>query len=273
MRLQKNFLIIIAFLLLSSYCLAAEIEDTTPIQSIKATVTLSGEGEITGNLQGRNAEIRLFSFRENNNQEILNQQETLSINGRTIYATREQDGQGNNYAVFRVNETGAFTYKIEAMIETNYQPGNLQEYDLSNKITQFAEFTAPTEKVESTSETIRTIALNNFDSNSWLQTIRDVTNWVHGYVTYDKSYYPAIKSAIETLDERRGTCDEFSILAAAMLRARGIPVRFASGVSYGEGSWGNHAWIDAFNPESGWIAIDPTFGEAGLIDGTHFFIG
>jgi hypothetical protein len=269
----KQKAVAVAFLLLIGYCCAVEIEDTTPIQSVKATVTLSGGGEITGDLQGMNAEIRLFSFMENSNQEILSQQETLSINGRTIYAAREQDGQGNNYAVFAVNETGAFTYKIEALVETNYLPLDLQEYDLSNKISQFAEFVAPTEKVESNSEQIRTIALNNFDSNSWLQTVRDVTSWVHGYVTYDKSYYPAIKSAVETLDERRGTCDEFSVLAAAMLRARGIPVRFASGVSFGEGSWENHAWIEAFNPESGWIAIDPTFGEAGLIDGAHFFIG
>ncbi|MBN2067259.1 MAG: transglutaminase family protein [Candidatus Diapherotrites archaeon] len=265
--------IVIALLFLALCSSASAIENSTTIQSVKAEIAITGSGEITGDLQGRTAAFKVISFSETPNQRLLSLDESLEINGKTISAQKEQDQYGNRYAVFNIGETGSFTYRQKALIETNQVLTRLEEYDLSEKIGQHSEYMQPTEKVESNSEEIRTIALNSFDSNSWLETARGVTEWVNGYLTYDLSYYPGIYSAIETLESKRGTCDEFAILAAAMLRAREIPVKFVSGITYGEQQWANHSWIEAFNPESGWKPIDPTYGEAGIVDGTHFYMG
>jgi len=264
--------LITAMLLLFCSNIAA-IENPVTVQSVKAEIVITGNGEITGNLGSREAIFKVISFSETENQKVLSLDERLEINGKTIRGERGQDKYGNSYAVFKINETGRFTYRQEALIETNYALANLQEYDLSKKIEQHNEYTLPTEKVESNREAIRTIALNKFDSNSWLQTVRDVTEWAHNYLTYDLSYYPETYSAIETVENRRGTCDEFAILAASMLRVKEIPVRFVSGITYGQQQWANHAWIEAFNPESGWVPIDSTYGEAGIVDGTHFYMG
>ena len=75
------------------------------------------------------------------------------------------------------------------------------------------------------------------------------------------------------LKERKGVCDEFSNLGAAILRARGIPTRMVIGVTFDGINWGNHAWIEVLQPDLGWIPSDPTFREAGYVDGTHIKMG
>lgn len=45
-----------------------------------------------------------------------------------------------------------------------------------------------------------------------------------------------------------------------MARANNIPVRLIVGQGYGEGSYGNHAWNQAYiSSLGGWINIDTTF--------------
>ena len=41
------------------------------------------------------------------------------------------------------------------------------------------------------------------------------------------------------------------------------------GSAYAGKDWGEHGWLQAYGPNSGWIDIDPTYGEAGVVDGTH----
>ncbi len=254
-------------------CSTAEIENPVTVQSVKAKITVAGSGEITGQLHNGEVKLELLSFNETTSQRIVSLQETLSINGKPVKASRQQDEYGNKYAVFTVRETGRISYKIEAVIETDYSANNLQDSNLNTPIKEHADYLDATENVESNDERIRTIALNTFSSSSWLETLREVTDWTHGYITYDSAYYPDTYSALQTLESKRGVCDEFAALAAAMLRAKQIPTRFAAGVVYSGEGWGNHAWVEAFNPKSGWIAADPTYGEATIVDGTHFYRG
>ena len=68
-----------------------------------------------------------------------------------------------------------------------------------------------------------------------------------------------------------GVCQDFSHLAIAMCRARGIPARYVSGYMFtvsdatGEDLVGGdvvrvqtHAWFEAAVPNVGWVALDPT---------------
>ncbi len=269
----------IAIFIFLIFCLNAfglEIENSTRVQSATVMITIEGNGTISGNLQGREADIEVLSFRDGYGQRVLSLSEILEINGKKINAVEKEDEWENHYALFKVGETGDFSYKIEALIETNSTPPMLEDFDISQKINEFEEFSQPSENIESNHESIRTFAFNTFDSNSWLETIVGVTQWTYDNVEYDLGYFPETYSAISTLRERKGVCDEFAVLSAAMLRAKGIPTRVVIGLSFNpkEGQqWNNHAWLQAFNPNTGWVSLDPTFGEAGTVDGTHITRG
>ncbi|MCL5734895.1 MAG: DUF3488 and transglutaminase-like domain-containing protein [Actinobacteria bacterium] len=69
-------------------------------------------------------------------------------------------------------------------------------------------------------------------------------------------------------DNRMGYCQHFSGAMALLLRFNGIPARVAVGFATGQLERGTyvvttnnaHAWVEAFFPEVGWVAFDPTPG-------------
>ncbi len=272
----KTVIGLFIFLIFCSSAFGIEIENSSTVQSVTAKITIEGTGTIAGNLQGKEAEIEVLSFNKGYGQKVLTLSEILEINGKTINGIGKKDELGNRYALFKIGETGNFSYKIEALIETDAMPPVIEDFDLSHEITEFEEFLQPSENIESNHESIRTFAFNTFDNSSWLETLVEITQWTYDNIEYDLSYFPETYSAVSTLKERKGVCDEFAVLAASMLRAKGIPVKVATGLSFNpkEGQkWNNHAWLQAFNPNSGWISLDPTFGEAGTVDGTHIVRG
>ena len=61
---------------------------------------------------------------------------------------------------------------------------------------------------------------------------------------------------------RAGVCQDFTHLALALLRLRGIPCRYVSGYLHvprvrAEGAQ-SHAWIEFHAPSLGWVPFDPT---------------
>ena len=66
-------------------------------------------------------------------------------------------------------------------------------------------------------------------------------------------------SAAQVLDQRRGDCNEHTILYVALARAAGIPARTAAGLLYAGGRFYYHAWAEVYLGD--WVAVDPTFGQ------------
>ena len=261
-----------ALLLLASACTAQEFPFPSTVQEIDARVVLSSGGTISGNLRGP-IKLKVLSFQNTAEQEITQIKQTLEINGKNVEAKTESDDYGNRYAVFEVNEKGSFTYKIEAMVHKKVRARGLKDFNLGQGITEFEEYTNGTKYIESDDAGMRTLALNRFPQDSWLETVAEVIDWTHKYVTYDKSYFPEVYSAKETYENKRGTCDEFAVLSAAMLRAKGIPTRVIVGPVFSAQEWNFHGWLEAYNPNAGWVPIDSTYGEAGLVDATHIEMG
>jgi hypothetical protein len=68
--------------------------------------------------------------------------------------------------------------------------------------------------------------------------------------------------------KKAGHCEYFATALAVMLRTRGVPARLVAG--YLPGEWNSsqhyflvrqsdaHAWVEAFDPEKGWIVFDPS---------------
>ncbi len=77
--------------------------------------------------------------------------------------------------------------------------------------------------------------------------------------------------ALYSLETGKGNCQNYSHLAAALMRSVGIPVRIVNGVSLKkafnieageyvhtfEMAQGRHAWIEVYFADNGWIPFDP----------------
>jgi hypothetical protein len=97
-----------------------------------------------------------------------------------------------------------------------------------------------------------------------------LSRWLYDNIEKDISV--TIPSAIEVLSLRKGDCNEHTVLYVALARSLGIPAKFNIGLLYLKGRFYYHAWPSVYasrdSGESGWLAIDPTFGQE-VADATH----
>lgn len=98
-----------------------------------------------------------------------------------------------------------------------------------------------------------------------LEVAQQIYYWIANNVTYDTFKAQQVSGKLmrnyipepdETLSTKKGICYDFASLAAAMLRANGIPCKLIKGdVNTGDGSNVYHAWNLFYTAESGWIAV------------------
>lgn len=112
----------------------------------------------------------------------------------------------------------------------------------------------------------------NGDTIGLLVAATALVNSKVAYVIRDEA---GVYTPEETLEHARGSCRDVAVLLIALLRARGIAARFASGYLVqltDEGMIPDeprgvdrdvvdlHAWCEAFVPGAGWIGLDATSG-------------
>ena len=97
-----------------------------------------------------------------------------------------------------------------------------------------------------------------------LEIIDRVVNWT--YENLEKRPTMSVPSAVDVLETKVGDCNEHAVLAAALLRAAGVPTRVAVGVLYYDGRFYYHAWLEAYWGR--WLAVDPVVGQVPA-DATH----
>jgi len=84
--------------------------------------------------------------------------------------------------------------------------------------------------------------------------------WIHKSI--EKRPVLSVPSALETLDNRVGDCNEHAVLLAALTRAAGIPSEVEAGLVYLRGRFYYHAWNILFLKEKGgWVTADSVFGQ------------
>jgi transglutaminase-like putative cysteine protease len=111
-----------------------------------------------------------------------------------------------------------------------------------------------------------------------LQKVQAIYDWVAANIAFDYDAYFAgmnrLVPASQVMQEKKGTCRDYSFLVAAMARALGIPVRVVYGQATGRGDATGaqdqvlHAWNEALVGGK-WISLDATFG-AGYVGGDKF---
>ncbi len=274
---MKKIIFLIILILLLGITLAEEFYPTT-IGSLDTTIRLHGYGSISGLKEGEEITFQTLTFQESEFQETRVIKENVYINGKTILPEYILDEFGNKYVKFTIPYNGDFNYELIANIKTNALINQIKDYQIGAVGEKQQIYVEQTEKIESESSEILTVANNKLTSTGFVETLNETIFWVNDYVSYAQGnefqkYYLLQKSALETLLEKKGVCDEFSNLGAALLRAKNIPTRLAIGLSFDGREWGNHAWLEVYHKDLGWIPSDPTFREPGFVDATHIKIG
>ncbi|HEY7666435.1 MAG TPA: transglutaminase family protein [Xanthobacteraceae bacterium] len=87
---------------------------------------------------------------------------------------------------------------------------------------------------------------------------------LHHEIVYDPNPTHVATSAAEAFALKRGVCQDFAHVFIAAARSLAVPARYVAGYfragNGGEAHEAGHAWAEAFVPELGWVAFDPTSG-------------
>ncbi|MFH1391301.1 MAG: transglutaminase-like domain-containing protein [Candidatus Diapherotrites archaeon] len=275
---MKKIILIAFFVLFASSVFALEFRPST-VKTMDVTITSEAIGSFSGTItRGDELELLFISIQEETKQELISLEEYLEFGGKRIepkYVERE----GLKYAQYKISdlysyaETNTFKILRKARVKREAVLGLGEDYNLENEIKEFAEFKEATGFIEVDDQELKSKASLEFTSNSQIETVRQITEWVNNNIEYDfENYYDAVYSAKDTYNSRAGVCDEFANLTAAFTRIKGIPTKYITGISFDGQRFGLHGWLEVYLPKTGWIGVDSTYGEAGYLDAAHFTI-
>jgi hypothetical protein len=103
--------------------------------------------------------------------------------------------------------------------------------------------------------------------------VQKILSWVIDHMQYILT--PPEYGAVYSLETGKGNCQNYSHLAAALMRASGIPVRIVNGITLKQPydvrmgnqtltlnmAQGRHSWIEVYFPDLGWMPFDPQQSE------------
>lgn len=172
--------------------------------------------------------------------------------------------------------TFVVTSKLKSKAVYDFMP-NKVSFPLSFVPPEAAAFLQETEGVDFTDPLVMAKAKElTKDKDDLFIIVSDIAHYVRETINYNLSTVTAKanKPASWVLEHKQGVCDELTNLFIAILRARGIPAKFVSGLSYTDAkdipqAWGPHGWAEVYFPGYGWVPFDPTYGQHGWLDATH----
>jgi hypothetical protein len=131
-------------------------------------------------------------------------------------------------------------------------------------------YTAPSEQVQSNDPAIRAKSQELVRGvQTEFDAVQRILTWVVDHMRYVTP--PEQFDALYSFGSGKGNCQNFSHLAAALMRPAGIPARIVNGatldrpytVKTPEGEFtfklgnGRHSWIEVYFPDLGWVPFDP----------------
>jgi len=95
-----------------------------------------------------------------------------------------------------------------------------------------------------------------------------MNSWMFKNIVYERRDEGEAFPPEHTLAQMRGSCRDYAVLFADVLRLNGVAARLASGYLWEDDSPDAvhraenafHAWVEAYLPGAGWIGLDPTNG-------------
>jgi hypothetical protein len=159
--------------------------------------------------------------------------------------------------------------------------GNNKTSALSNKLQEigFLRFQLESKSNDSIDKKAKEIVGNETDSRKKAYLLY---KWIGENIKYDwdkfndvvnNTSYKDSFGAIPAFETRKGVCEDYSDLYAAMARAVGLKVRIDIGNAYSGGVYVGHAWNEVYIPdENVWIPLDTTWASSGnYFDNKDFY--
>ena len=125
---------------------------------------------------------------------------------------------------------------------------------------ELEQFLKQEDYIESENTLIREIA-ESLRSRSRERTVEKIYDYVTGNMKYS-GYKKKDLGAFYAATNKKGDCSEYADLFVALCRARNIPARVVDGYTSQSQNTPNHAWVEVYFDEYGWVPFDPTFGDA-----------
>jgi Transglutaminase-like enzymes, putative cysteine proteases len=143
----------------------------------------------------------------------------------------------------------------------------LSTLEANDDITVNSDYLREESAIESNSSQIVKLAQQVTDGAA---TQLDKAKRLFAYVNSNLQYTQGdnTHSALQTLRQGGGSCEDFSLLYIALCRAVGIPARYVSGYRFspGEVGWREmdldpfaHAWAEINLAGTGWVTVEPTY--------------
>jgi len=97
-----------------------------------------------------------------------------------------------------------------------------------------------------------------------LQTMHNLMAGLRANLAFDPDPTHAATTAAQAFALKRGVCQDFTHIFIAAARGLGVPARYIGGHFHRSDGIAEqdagHAWAEAFVPDLGWVAFDPTNG-------------
>jgi transglutaminase-like putative cysteine protease len=205
----------------------------------------------------------------------------LQIQPRTTDIIQRKDYFGNTSQLFSIQELhDQLIVESKSIVTTNKIKTELNQLTLSCKDIREA-LTAPTRNMLSDEqqfiypttvtpdhETVRAFGNRFFKDNTPIGVaLLETLETFKQEFKFDATATDVHTPIVESLDKRRGVCQDFAHLMIAAARACGLSAHYCSGYILttppeGQarliGADASHAWVGIFVPGYGWVQVDPT---------------
>ena len=199
-------------------------------------------------------------------------QEVLSIKISPANYELLTDEYGNEYAEF---DFSAHPVNTQITVKIDYQISvNELIYDLSLcEGDSINEYLAPELHIESANPQIIELAENLSKNKNPCEQARAFYDYAGDNLTY--TFNQNSWGAQATMGFMGSDCTEYASLVIALSRAEQISARYFEGLLYLDNKTTDlahtqHAWLDIYLPDIGWVAADPTLGRMATTRDKYF---
>ncbi len=187
---------------------------------------------------------------------------------------RSQDNRGNQIIVATWKPTPPeITARLSFKAHNQTRLQQLQTgtpFPLGKVPSDVSPYLSPTKQVQSDDPRILKLAKELTQGvTTQFDAVQHILTWIVDNLRYVTP--PAKYDALYGLEARKGNCQNFSHLSAALMRAVSIPVRIVNGVTLDQPfnvsrkggvltfkmGQGRHSWIEVWFTDLGWVPFDP----------------